>query len=66
MFCKRENMDDFKEDNGYVEIDPTGRYGRVCSKLLCFSLCFLCHVLYHSSFRRDFFFSFFLWTWLVL
>lgn len=28
MFCKRENMEEFKEENRYVETDPTGRYGR--------------------------------------
>ncbi|CAK8537948.1 unnamed protein product [Lathyrus sativus] len=28
MFCKRDNMEDFKEEKCYVETDPTGRYGR--------------------------------------
>ncbi|CAL5189805.1 unnamed protein product [Lathyrus oleraceus] len=28
MFCKRENMEEFKEEKCYVETDPTGRYGR--------------------------------------
>lgn len=49
-------MEEFKEEKCYVETDPTGRYGRVCSKLLCFFLCFLCHVLYHSSLRLLFMF----------
>jgi hypothetical protein len=33
-------MEDFKEENCYVETDPTGRYGRVSSKMLCFALFF--------------------------
>ncbi|XP_015931862.1 probable serine/threonine-protein kinase WNK4 [Arachis duranensis] len=28
MYSKRENMEDDKEEHGYLETDPTGRYGR--------------------------------------
>jgi len=39
-------MEEFKEESRYVETDPTGRYGRVSSKILCFSSvsCCMCYI----------------------
>jgi hypothetical protein len=52
-------MEEFKEENLYVETDPTGRYGRVSSKILCFLSVFplflvTCVIVYHSSFSMLF------------
>jgi hypothetical protein len=52
-------MEEFKEENLYVETDPTGRYGRVSSKILCFLSVFplflvTCVILSHSSFSMLF------------
>lgn len=47
-------MEEFKEENGYVETDPTGRYGRVSSKILCFLSVFSsvsCNMCYVISFK---------------
>jgi len=52
-------MEEFKEENRYVETDPTGRYGRVSSKILCFLSVFplflvTCVNMYYSSFSMLF------------
>lgn len=40
MYGNKENKEDGKADYGYVEIDPTGRYGRVSSKVSTFLFLF--------------------------